>query len=159
MKVAIYLIQFILGIVVPLLFQLWDRSRFDRAARARVWRVSTWGASLYAFGAVSLVAWGYVTRGPRFVRGLAAGFGLASAAAFAETAPAWVIAVLGGAPRSLRDDLWTAAIAMVVASAALAVVVGLVRGLYEMLRRFKMERKWVRGVGRRQTTRSPNVEE
>ena len=52
----------VLGIVVPLLVQLWDKRRLDEAQRARAWNFATWGAALYAFGPLSMLGWFWVTR-------------------------------------------------------------------------------------------------
>lgn len=57
----------VLGIVLPLLVQLWDRRRMDDAQRARVWNFASWGTALYAFGPLSLLGWSWVTR-PRWRR-------------------------------------------------------------------------------------------
>jgi hypothetical protein len=55
-------ILMVLGIVVPLALQLWDRRRLDEEQRARAWNFASWGAALYAFGPLSLLGWYWVTR-------------------------------------------------------------------------------------------------
>jgi hypothetical protein len=70
-------IELACGIGLPLALQRWDRSRLSPEQRARSWNTATWGAALYAFGPLSMLGWGWVTR--RSVVGL--GLGLLSAAA------------------------------------------------------------------------------
>lgn len=62
MKVAQTAVAMILGIVLPLLVQLWDKRRLDDEARQRSWNVATWGGALYAFGPLSMLGWSWVTR-------------------------------------------------------------------------------------------------
>lgn len=62
MKVAQTAVAMILGIVLPLLVQLWDKRRLDDEARARSWNFATWGGALYAFGPLSMLGWSWVTR-------------------------------------------------------------------------------------------------
>lgn len=62
MKVAQTTVAMILGIVLPLLVQLWDKRRLDDEARARSWNLATWGGALYAFGPLSMLGWSWVTR-------------------------------------------------------------------------------------------------
>lgn len=66
-------VMMVLGIVVPLLLQLWDKRRLDEDGRARAWNFASWGAALYAFGPLSVLGWFWVTRrGWRRLYGLAA---------------------------------------------------------------------------------------
>jgi hypothetical protein len=71
MKVAQTAVAMILGIVLPLLVQLWDKRRLSNEERARSWTVATWGSALYAFGPLSMLGWSFVTRRgwSRFVAG------------------------------------------------------------------------------------------
>ena len=62
MKVAQTAVAMILGIVLPLIVQLWDKRRLDDEARARSWNLATWASALYAFGPLSMLGWSWVTR-------------------------------------------------------------------------------------------------
>jgi len=62
MKVAHTIIMMILGIVLPLMVQLWDRRRLNAEQRGRSWNFATWGAALYAFGPASMLGWIFLTR-------------------------------------------------------------------------------------------------
>jgi hypothetical protein len=52
----------ILGIVLTLLLQRWDKKRLDDEQRARSWNYATWAQALYNFGPLSMLGWGWVTR-------------------------------------------------------------------------------------------------
>jgi hypothetical protein len=52
----------VLGIVLPLGWQLGDRRRLPREGRDRSWNLASWGAALYAFGPLSMLGWFVVTR-------------------------------------------------------------------------------------------------
>lgn len=54
----------ILGIVLPLALQLWDRRRLPQESRALTWGYASWGGALYAFGPLSMLGWIFVTRRP-----------------------------------------------------------------------------------------------
>jgi hypothetical protein len=71
MGVARTILAMALGIVLPLLVQLWDRRGFDPDQRDRMWNVATWATALYAFGPLSMLGWCWVTgsRWARAVRG------------------------------------------------------------------------------------------
>ena len=73
MKTLAFAIEVALGILVPFLWQAWDRRRLPRDAVERAWNTASWGAALYAFGAMSMLGWFWVTRrGPmRVVGGIA----------------------------------------------------------------------------------------
>ena len=79
MKTLRYVLQIALGIGLTLGVQLWDKRRLSTEQRARSWNAATWGAALYAFGPLSMLGWGWVTR-KRLV-GLGAGL-LCAAALF-----------------------------------------------------------------------------
>ncbi|HZO14918.1 MAG TPA: hypothetical protein VFB62_16700, partial [Polyangiaceae bacterium] len=51
-----------LSIVLPLVAQLWDKSRLSEEQKARSWNVATWGCALYALGPLSMLGWIQVTR-------------------------------------------------------------------------------------------------
>lgn len=135
MGVVFFVLNMALGIAIPLVIQLLDRERMSREQRAWVWGFASWGSALYNFGPLSLVAWGYVTRSPRYVRGLAIGAAMAVAA----------LAVQGvgaeGVGRLLRfpsKDLANNRLGFLVtmgACVALAVVVGVGRAVFELVRR------------------------
>jgi hypothetical protein len=57
-----FVIELAVGIGLPLAVQLWDRGRLSPEQRARSWNGATWGAALYAFGPLSMLGWGWVTR-------------------------------------------------------------------------------------------------
>jgi hypothetical protein len=124
-----------LGILIPLAVQLLDRRRMTPEQRRWVWGYATWGSALYNFGPLSLVAWGYVTRSPRYARGLAVGVGLT---AIALAAQALACEVLGRAiqlrPKALAESRegFVAALAVAV---ALALLIGAGRAVHEAFRR------------------------
>lgn len=55
-------IAMVLGIVLPLAVQWWDKRTLSGPERARAWGVATWAASIYAFSWFSLLGWSWVTR-------------------------------------------------------------------------------------------------
>jgi hypothetical protein len=79
-----YVIAFVLGIVLPLLVQRWDRGRrftppppaksalgrlwnrliaatfMSKEQRRGAWNCASWGAALYAFGPLSMIGWVWV---------------------------------------------------------------------------------------------------
>jgi hypothetical protein len=57
----------VLGMALPLLVQWLDHRRLPLAVRGRSWNTATWGASLYAFGPLSMLGWFWTTR-PRWRR-------------------------------------------------------------------------------------------
>jgi hypothetical protein len=62
MEVVRVLAQMALGVALPWWLQRLDRKRLTREQRARSWNTATWGSALYAFGPLSLLGWGWVTR-------------------------------------------------------------------------------------------------
>jgi hypothetical protein len=62
MKTLRYVLQIALGVGLTLALQLWDRRRLSKEQRARSWNTATWGSALYAFGPLSMLGWGWVTR-------------------------------------------------------------------------------------------------
>jgi hypothetical protein len=133
--VVFFVINMVLGIAIPLAIQLLDRERMTREERAWVWGFASWGSALYNFGPLSLVAWGYVTRSPRYARGLAIGAAMAVGALALQGAGAEVI---GRLLRFPAKDLANNRIGFLVtmgACVALAVVVGVGRAVYELVRR------------------------
>ena len=62
MQTLRYTIGLILGIALPYAAQRWDRRRLAPERRAAAWNGATWGASLYAFGPLSMLGWAWVTR-------------------------------------------------------------------------------------------------
>jgi hypothetical protein len=66
-------LSIILGIVLPLALQRWDRARLTETPRACAWNTASWAAALYAFGPLSMLGWIWVTRYPwRHAPGLSA---------------------------------------------------------------------------------------
>lgn len=59
-------VAMVLNIALPLGLQVWDKRRHGATFRSQ-WSTATWGASLYAFGALSMLGWMWVTR-PRWWR-------------------------------------------------------------------------------------------
>lgn len=79
-------IAMVLGILFPLLVQLWDKRHLDEEQRARAWNFASWGAALYAFGPLSMLGWFWVTRrGWRRLYGPPAVLAVALAIAGADT--------------------------------------------------------------------------
>lgn len=74
MGVLRFIIQMALSIALPLLVQWMDKKRLRPEQRDRAWNVATWGCALYAFGPLSMLGWGWVTR--KSVGGLFGGFGV-----------------------------------------------------------------------------------
>lgn len=62
MKTLRYVLQIAFGIGLALALQLWDRRRLSKEQRARSWNTATWVSALYAFGPLSMLGWGWVTR-------------------------------------------------------------------------------------------------
>jgi len=56
------IIIMVLSIVLPLAAQLADKRRMPASKRGRCWNYATWGGSVYAFGALSMLGWMWVTR-------------------------------------------------------------------------------------------------
>ena len=52
-----YTVGFLLGIVLPLRLQRWDRSHLRPDRRAGTWNRVSWSAALYAFGPFSMIGW------------------------------------------------------------------------------------------------------
>ncbi len=128
------LLNMVLGIAVPLGIQLLDRERMTREERAWVWTFASWGSAVYNFGPLSLVAWGYVTRSPRYARGLAIGAGLAVTAVAAQGVVVEGFGqALGLGAKQLADNRLGVAATMG-AAVVLAVLVCVVRGAYEAVR-------------------------
>jgi hypothetical protein len=67
-----FALQLALGIMLPLLFQRWDKRRLAPEERERAWNGVSWAAALFNFGEISIVAWFWVTRrlSPRALLGL-----------------------------------------------------------------------------------------
>jgi hypothetical protein len=114
MRTARYMTQLVLGIVLPLLVQRWDRSTLSRERRARTWNGATWAAALYAFGPLSMLGWSWVSRRDLWLAGVASVTRLRETDGGFRRVVAlvlgWLVAVVVGA----------------VAAAALFVLIGLV---------------------------------
>jgi hypothetical protein len=63
MELARTVLAMVLGIVLPLAVQLWDRKRLRAAGREGPWGIATWATALYAIGPFSLLPWSFLTRG------------------------------------------------------------------------------------------------
>jgi hypothetical protein len=55
-------IALILGMALPFAVQRWDRRRLTEEQRSGAWNAASWGAALYGFGPLSMIAWCWVTR-------------------------------------------------------------------------------------------------
>lgn len=62
MKTLRYALDIVLSVALPLALQLWDRRRLKPEQRARAWNYASWGAALYGFNVLSMLAWFWVTR-------------------------------------------------------------------------------------------------
>ncbi len=109
----------VLGIVLPLAAQLWDKSQMDAAMRERTWNVATWGAALYAFGPLSMLGWMWVTR-PRWLRAFFGAAATAVVLAAVEVGDVVFVTLFSHAPKAeeLRDEL----LGMGIAASAFAVL-------------------------------------
>lgn len=85
MRTLRFVFQITLSIVLTLVLQRWDRRRLTKEQQDRSWNTATWASALYAFGPLSMIGWGWVTRKS------AAGLGLGVLGA------AGLMAILGGA--------------------------------------------------------------
>ncbi|HRI71174.1 MAG TPA: hypothetical protein PK156_43375 [Polyangium sp.] len=69
------LVTWILGMLLTLAVQRWDRGRLDDEQRARSWNSATLGQALLNFGPLAMLGWGWVTRrGIGLLWGLVAAF-------------------------------------------------------------------------------------
>ena len=134
MNVLLFALNIVLGIAIPLGIQLADRRRLSAAERAWVWNTASWGAALYNFGPLSLIAWGYVTRTPRYWWGLLHGVLLAEIALLAQgLVNEGVGRAVALSPRSLgetREGFLVSGAAVV----ALAVLIGCGRAVRDGVR-------------------------
>jgi hypothetical protein len=95
MQLGRYILQFFLGIALPLALQRWHRARLTPEARARSWNTASWAAALYAFGPLSMIGWGWVTtcRWWGVALGAVCTVGMAAAIAGIDAAVAWLLGV------------------------------------------------------------------
>jgi hypothetical protein len=133
--VFFFALNVVLGIAIPLSLQLLDRRRMTPEERRWVWNFASWGAALYNFGPASLVAWGYVTRSPRYWRGLFRGALMAMIALVAQGLVCELVGRAAGFPEKDLAETRLGFEVMMAAMAALAVVLGLGRSVYEAVRR------------------------
>lgn len=134
MNVLFFVLNVLLGIGIPLGLQLHDRRRLSAEERAWVWSFASWGSAVYNFGPLSLVAWGYVTRSPRYWLGLAHGVLLAEIALLAQGLVAEGVGrALALRAKDLADNRM-GFVATMAAVVALALVVGAGRTVYEAVR-------------------------
>lgn len=78
MQLVRLLLQFALGIALPYAVQRWDKGRLPEERRARAWNAATWGAAVWWYGPLSMIAWGWVTRRETGLVGVLRGaFGMA----------------------------------------------------------------------------------
>lgn len=134
MNVLFFVLNVLLGIGIPLGLQLHDRRRLSAEERAWVWNFASWGSAVYNFGPLSLVAWGYVTRSPRYWLGLAHGVLLAEIALLAQGVVAEGVGrALAFRAKDLADNRM-GFVATMAAVVALALVVGAGRAVYEAVR-------------------------
>jgi hypothetical protein len=62
MQAVRLLTTWILGILLTLLLQRWDKRRLDDDQRARSWNYATLAQAVFNFGPWSMLGWGWVTR-------------------------------------------------------------------------------------------------
>ena len=103
--------------------------------RRWVWGFATWGSALYNFGPLSLLAWGYVTRSPRYFRGLAIGVALTATALLMQAVAGEVIGRALGFREKVLAETRNGFLGAILVAAALAFVIGAGRYIYEALRR------------------------
>jgi hypothetical protein len=133
-NVLFVVFQMVLGIALPLALQLLDRKRFSSEERVWVWNFASWGSALYAFGPLSLLAWGYVTRSPRYWKGLAIGVALTEVALLVQGGLSLLANVALGLPARGRADLVQGLGVTMAAVVVLALLIGSGRAVYELVR-------------------------
>jgi hypothetical protein len=127
-------LNMLLGIVIPVGIQLGDRAYLSRGEREWVWNYASWGSAVYNFGPFSLVAWGYVTRSPRYLRGLFFGVLFTWAALLSQGLICEIVGrALGFRDKQLSENRDSIAVLMA-AAVVLAGVIGLGRAIYEAVR-------------------------
>lgn len=134
MNVAFFAANILLGVAVTVAIQLADRRRMTAEERRWVWNFATWGQAVYNFGPLSLVAWGYVTRSPRYVRGLAIGVGEAAVAFAAQAVLAEGVGRALGLPAKVVREAREGFLAAILVAAALGVLVGCGRFVHDLVR-------------------------
>lgn len=130
-----FLFNFVVGIFLALGIQLWDRRRLLPEQRAWAWNAASWGSAVYNFGPLSLVAWGYVTRSPRYVVGLLVGVELATVALLVQGALNEAVGRLLGFSAAKLELHRAQMLGSIAVCAALAILVGSGRYIYEAVRR------------------------
>jgi hypothetical protein len=127
-------LNMILGIAIPVALQLWDRRFLSREEREWLWNYASWGSAVYNFGPFSLVAWGYVTRSPRYWRGLFFGMLLTWGALLAQGTIGEIVGrALGFRDKQLVENRQSILILMGAAT-VLAAIIGAGRAAYELVR-------------------------
>ena len=106
----------LLSIALPLAFQLADKRRLPETVRLRAWNAATWGASLYAFGPLSMLGWFWVTR-PRWTRVWQGGLATGASLGLVELADVALVRLVGVNGASAGASLVDAALAAGVAAA------------------------------------------
>lgn len=134
MSFPFVVMNMILGIVLPLGLQLHDRRTLTDEERRWVWGYASWGAAVYNFGPLSLIAWGYVTRSPRYWWGLARGVMLAEIAIVAQGAVNEVAGRVAGLREKALEENREGFLATMVVVAILAGLIGVARTVYEGIR-------------------------
>lgn len=134
MGVLFFALNLVFGIAIPLAIQVWDRDRLSDEERAWVWGYASWGSALYNFGPLSLVAWGYVTRSPRYLRGLAVGVGWTGVALVAQGVFGEVFGRLLRVPERQLEQARSGVVGAFVVACILAVIIGTGRAIYEAAR-------------------------
>jgi len=123
------------GVTIPLGLQLLDRASLTSREREWVWGFASWGSALYNFGPLSLVAWGYVTRSPRYVRGLGIGVALTARALLAQGLLCEGFGRLIGMRAKALEQNRLGIVGTMLAACLLAVIIGAGRAVYEAVRR------------------------
>lgn len=135
MGVAFFVFNLFWGVTIPLGLQLLDRESLTHREREWVWGFASWGSALYNFGPLSLVAWGYVTRSPRYLRGLGIGVALIARALVAQGLLCEGFGRLVGMKAKELEQNRLGIVGTMLAACLLAVIVGIGRAVYEAVRK------------------------
>ncbi len=97
----------VVSIVLPVAIQRMDRRRMSAAMRARTWNFATWGASVYAFGPLSMLGWFWVTRprGTRVWQGAMAAGAALTAVELVDLVVVWRIGAVSPAGETHLADV------------------------------------------------------
>src|SRR5690606_5797895 len=109
---ALLAVAMMLGWVIPLAVQLWDRLRMTPAERERVWGSASWGSALVAWSFLSMLGWYWVTRRRTRDRYLYGPLSLAAVLAVSHTLLLGLQAVVGEPLEGWAEGYLTSVIAI-----------------------------------------------